>query len=85
MTSRHSTEALHPDLMITKENRSQYLETAIASEADADREIRQAEARGREQRAHEINVKQRLKRMAWGVLALLVVAAGAGLAVYLLR
>ncbi len=80
-----SSDALHPDLTITKENRSQYFETAIASVADADREIRQAEARGRERRARENELRHTLKRIAWGLLALLVVGAGAGLTAYLLR
>ena len=68
-------------LSITKDNRHQYLETAFANPSDADREIRQAEARGLARRAREEELKQTIKFTAIGVLAL--AAVGAGLFVFL--
>ena len=85
MATNTSSDKLHPDLMITTENRSQYLETAIASVSSADRLIRQAEARGRARIQREHEVKEKLKRIAWGLLALTLVGSGAGLVAFLMR
>lgn len=85
MATNTPSDALHPDLTITKDNRSQYFETAIASVADADREIRQAEARGRERRIRELQFEKKLKRICWGLLALVLIAGGAVLVTYLMR
>jgi hypothetical protein len=71
----------HASLSITRDNRHQYLETAIVSASEADLEIRQAEARGVARRAREKELKQTLKRTAFGALALM--AAGAGLLIFL--
>lgn len=62
-------------LSITRDNRHQYLETSIAEASEADREIRQAEARGLQRRQREEDFKQTLKRAAWGVLGAVVAAA----------
>ena len=63
-------------LSITKDNRHQFLETAVASASEADRQIRQAEARGVARRAREEELKQTIKRTAIGVLVLISVGAG---------
>lgn len=59
------------DLSINRDNRHQYYETAVANASDADREIRQAEARGHQRWVREQERKQTLKR----VLVVLVVLA----------
>jgi hypothetical protein len=61
------------DLSINKDNRHQYYETAVANATDADREIRQAEARGHQRWMREQERKQTLKKVLWflGVLAIL--------------
>jgi hypothetical protein len=70
----------YANLTITEDNRHQYLETAIANISEADREIRQAEARGVARRAREEELKQTLKRSAW--IALACVVAGVGYLVF---
>ncbi|MES2943538.1 MAG: hypothetical protein V4772_11780 [Pseudomonadota bacterium] len=84
MSANTSPDQLNQDLSITKDNRYQYFETAIASASEADREIRQAEERGRERRVREQELKQTIKRVMWGVLAAALLAVG-GLAVFLMR
>ena len=66
----------YASLSITKDNRHQFLETAVASASEADREIRQAEARGVARRAREEELKQTIKLTAIGVLVLIAVGAG---------
>lgn len=82
MTS--SRDPSNEDLSINRDNRHQYYETAIASAADADRELREAEARGRERRVREQEFRQAFKRGMWGLLVLVLVA-GMGLAAFLMR
>lgn len=72
------------DMSINRTNRHQYYETAIASASDADREIRMAEARGRERQLREDELRRSIKRVAWRLLALLILG-GASLALWLAR
>lgn len=84
MPANTSPDQLNQDHSITKDNRYQYFETAIASASEADREIRQAEERGRERRLREQELKQTIKRVMWGVLGVVVLAA-VGVAVFVMR
>lgn len=70
---------------ITKENRHQFFETAIASVSEADQQIRQAEARGRERRVREDELRQKLRRMAIGAAIVGALAVAAGLVVWLVK
>ena len=78
MASSPPKDAADSRLSITEENRHQYFETAVASVRDADREIRQAEARGRARLLREAEMKEKFKR---GLLAALVVLGVAAIAV----
>ena len=68
-------DSLNQKLTINKRNRHQYLETAVVSTTDADREITMAESRGRERLVREKRLKQTVIRVGWSLLAG-VVAAG---------
>ena len=85
MPANTPSNQLDQDLSITEDNRYQYFETAIASASEADREIRQAEERGRVRRAREQELKQSIKRVMWGVLALALLAVGGTLAAFVMR
>ncbi|RYX96784.1 MAG: hypothetical protein EOO28_05810 [Comamonadaceae bacterium] len=69
-----SSKAAKPDedLSITGKNRHQYYETAIASASDSDRLIRQAEARGHQRMLREEEMRRNFKRLALGVVALVI-------------
>lgn len=69
MDSSH--DATH--LSITKDNRHQYYETAIADASEADREIRQAEARGAARREKEAGFKKTMQRASMVALAVVLV------------
>ena len=75
MASSPPKDAADARLLITKENRHQYFETAVASVRDADREIRQAEARGRARLLREAEMKEKFKRGLLAALGVLGVAA----------
>jgi hypothetical protein len=60
-------------LSITQDNRHQYYETAIADASEADREIRQAEARGQARREKEAEFKKTLQRVGLGAVAMVLV------------
>ena len=70
---------------ITKENRHQFLETAIASVSEADHEIRQAEARGRARRVREEELRHTVRRVAIGAVCLLVLTVAALVVTWFLR
>ncbi len=69
-------------LSMTGDNRHQYFETALVSAADSEREMMQAEARGRRRRVREAALKRRLQNLGAGLLVVLVVAGAVGVAVW---
>lgn len=69
-------------LSVTRDNRHQYFETALVSASDSEREMMQAEARGRRRRVREAALKRRLQNLGAGLLVVLVVAGAVGVAVW---
>ena len=70
---------------ITQENRHQFFETAIASVSDADHQIRQAEARGRQRVLREEELRRKIRRIAFGALCLGLATIAALLIAWVLR
>ena len=67
---------------MNRDNRHQYFETAMLSISEAEQEMLEAEARGRERRLREIALKRRLQNLGSGLLVVLVIAAAVGLAIW---
>ena len=63
--------AASPD-QITTDNRHQYFETAFASPLDLGSEVIQPGTRGQQRRVSKKEIKPEIKRVALGVLALVV-------------
>lgn len=63
----------HQKLSFTRDNRHQYLETAMVSASESEREMMEAEARGRERRVREAVLKRRIQTI--GNSLVVVVAA----------
>lgn len=73
---QETTQDLPDDsLSITKKNRHQYYETAIVQASEADRQIRHAEARGKQRQARELALKKKLTQIALVLLGVVVVSA----------
>lgn len=71
-------DSTHQNLSFTQDNRHQYLETAMVSASESEREIMQAEARGRARRAREVVLKRRIQTIGNSLLVLLLIGAAAG-------
>lgn len=67
-------DSISQQLSLTRDNRHQYLETAMLNASDAEREIMEAEARGRERRNREMILKRRIKTLAVGALIVVIVS-----------
>lgn len=65
----------HQKLSMTSDNRHQYFETAMVSGSESEREMMEAEARGRERRVREAAFKRTLRKVGIGVVAVLAIAA----------
>lgn len=80
-----SPDSIHQKLSFTRENRHQYLETAMVSASDAEREMMQAEARGRERKIREALLKRKVQNAMLGVAAFLGLSMVVGLAFWMSR
>ena len=80
-----ASDSLNQSLSITKANRHQYFETAIVSASSAEREIRQAELRGRERIVREKERRKSLSRAAKTAGFTLLVAALVGILIAVSR
>ena len=67
-------DTTHQKLSMTSDNRHQYLETAMVSGSEAEREMMEAEARGRERRVREAAFKRTLRKVGIGVVAVIAIA-----------
>jgi hypothetical protein len=72
-------DSVNQKLSFTRDNRHQYLETAMVSASDAEREIMQAEARGRERRVREVALKRQIQNIATIAAVVVVLSVVAGL------
>ena len=72
-------DSTHQKLSFTRDNRHQYLETAMVSASESEREMLEAEARGRQRRVREVVLKRRIQTISntLGVVLVIGVAAGA--------
>ena len=73
------------NLSITAANKHQYYETAMVSVAESDREIREAEARGRARASEEAQTRRKLGVILRVSLVVLAVACVAGGLLFLRR
>ena len=76
-------DSVNQKLSITRDNRHQYLETAMVSASESEREMMQAEARGRERRLHEMVLRRKLRNLGAGLLVVLAVVVVAGTVMWL--
>jgi len=76
-------DTTHQKLSMTSDNRHQYLETAMVSVSESERQMMEAEARGRERRIREAAFKRTLQNLGMGLIAVLAIAAVAA-AIWLL-
>jgi predicted PurR-regulated permease PerM len=67
---------------LNRDNRHQYFETAMLSVSEAEQQMLEAEARGRERRLREIVLKRRLQTLGSVLLVVAVIAAAVGLAIW---
>lgn len=78
-----SSDSADQKLSMTRENRHQYVETAMVSASESEREMMRAEARGRERRLQEIVWKRKLQNWGMGLLTLLVILVVASAVMWL--
>lgn len=71
-------DSTHQKLSFTRDNRHQYLETAMVSASDSEREMMEAEARGRERRVREVVLKRRIQTIGNSLVVVLLLGAAAG-------
>lgn len=71
-------DSTHQKLSFTRDNRHQYLETAMVSASESEREIMQAEARGRERRVREVVLKRRIQTIGNSLVVVTAVGVIAG-------
>ncbi len=71
-------DSTHQKLSFTRDNRHQYLETAMLSASDSEREMMEAEARGRQRRVREVVLKRRIQTVGKTLAVVLVIGAVSG-------
>ena len=71
-------DSIHQNLSFTRDNRHQYLETAMVSASDSEREMMEAEARGRKRRMREVVFKRRILAVGSSLAVVIVIGAVAG-------
>ena len=69
------TDTTNQKLSMTSDNRHQYFETAMVSVSESERQMMEAEARGRERRVREAAFKRTLQNVGMGLIAVLAIAA----------
>lgn len=62
-------------LSMTSDNRHQYFETAMVTVSESERQMKEAEARGRERRIREAALKRTLRNVGIGLIAVLAIVA----------
>lgn len=67
-----SQDSINQKLSFTRDNRHQYLETAMVSASESEREMMEAEARGREHRIRAVAMKKNIRRTGWALMVLAV-------------
>ncbi len=77
-------DSTHQKLSFTRDNRHQYLETAMVSTSEAEREMMEAEARGRERRVQDMVRKRRLQNIGSSLVVVVILGGIAGLVYWLL-
>lgn len=83
MTSPENS--INQKLSFTRDNRHQYLETAMVSASESEREMLEAEARGRERRVREVMLKRRIQTLGNRLIVVAALGAVAGLAFWASR
>lgn len=68
------SDSVNQKLSMTRDNRHQYLETAMVSASESEREMRDAENRGRERRLREAAMRRRLQTLGLGLLVVVAAA-----------
>jgi hypothetical protein len=76
-------DSTHQKLSFTRDNRHQYLETAMVSASEAEREMMEAEARGRERRVQDMVRKRRLQNIGSSLVVVVILGGIAGLVYWL--
>lgn len=76
-------DSTHQKLSFTRDNRHQYLETAMVSTSEAEREMLEAEARGRERRVQDMVRKRRLQNIGSSLVVVVILGGIAGLVYWL--
>ena len=77
-------DSAHQNLSFTRDNRHQYLETAMVSTSEAEREMREAEARGRARRTQDMVRKRRLQNIGGSLMVVLVLGCIASFVYWLI-
>lgn len=78
-------DSINQKLSFTRDNRHQYLETAMVSASESEREMLEAEARGRERRVREVMLKRRIQTLGNRLMVVAALGAVAGLAFWASR
>ena len=78
-------DSINQKLSFTRDNRHQYLETAMVSASESEREMLEAEARGRERRVREVMLKRRIQTLGNRLIVVAALGAVAGLAFWASR
>ena len=71
-------DPVNQKLSMTTDNRHQYSETAMVNASESEREMMQAEARGREHRLNEMALRRKLRNLGVGLLVVLAVVVVVG-------
>lgn len=69
----------HQKWSFTRDNRHQYLETAMVSASESEREMMEAEARGRERRVREAVLKRRIQTIGNSLVVVAAIGVIAGI------
>lgn len=78
-------DSINQKLSFTRDNRHQYLETAMVSASESEREMIEAEARGRERRVREVVLKRRIQTLGTSLMVVIALGVVAGMAFWARR
>ena len=73
-----SIDSANEKLFMTRDNRHQYLETAMVSASESEREMMEAETRGRERRVREAAMRRKLQILVKGLMMVFAMAVVVG-------
>lgn len=76
-------DSINQKLSFTRDNRHQYLETAMVSASESEREMMEAEARGRVRRVREVVLKRRIQTLGTSLMVVIAFGIVAGMAFWI--